>query len=155
MGSVNEIVISSTELYHHTRRGQQGQEPGRNSHQPPFRSAASAPKQCGARRKFGPEKLCCKPATQRPDGGDLDCGGRAQRRHRLPSVALLPKAAWRSASRRSPYPVAASPPFCRPASGFGATRHGQCVRDYVPAIAEKPWTFSRLQPEPTRRVARR
>ena len=122
---------------------------------PLFRSADSAPNQCGARPNSGLQNRCCKPATQRPDDGDLDCGGRAQRRHRFPSVALLPKAAWRFASRRSPYRVAASPPTCRPASEFEATRRGQSVRDYVPAVAEKAWTFSRLQPEPTRRVARR
>jgi hypothetical protein len=32
----------------------------------------------------------------------LDCGGRAQRRHRFPHGQLRPKAAWRFASRRSP-----------------------------------------------------
>ena len=73
---------------------------------PLFRSADSAPNQCGARPNSGLQNRCCKPATQRPDDGDLDCGGRAQRRHRFPSVAFLPKAAWRSASRRSPKALA-------------------------------------------------
>jgi hypothetical protein len=48
------------------------------------------------------------PATSRTDNKDLDCGGRAQRRHRFPYDRLLPKAAWRFASRRSPKSVVAA-----------------------------------------------
>jgi hypothetical protein len=33
---------------------------------------------------------------------DLECGGRAERRHRFSHVRQPPKAAWRYASRRSP-----------------------------------------------------
>jgi hypothetical protein len=39
---------------------------------------------------------------------DLDCGGRAQRRHRFPYDRLLPKATWRFASRRSPKSMVAA-----------------------------------------------
>ena len=38
----------------------------------------------------------------------MDCGGRAQRRHRFPRPGLVPKAAWRCASRRTPKSVAAA-----------------------------------------------
>jgi hypothetical protein len=48
------------------------------------------------------------PATSRTDDKDLDCGGRAQRRHRFSYGQLRPKAAWRFASRRSPKPVVAA-----------------------------------------------
>jgi|ERR1017187_9271890 hypothetical protein len=48
------------------------------------------------------------PAPSRTDDKDLDCGGRAQRRHRFPHCRLLPKAAWRFASRRSPKSVVAA-----------------------------------------------
>jgi hypothetical protein len=39
---------------------------------------------------------------------DMECGGRAQRRHRFLSPGLAPKTAWRFASRRSPNSVAAA-----------------------------------------------
>ena len=32
----------------------------------------------------------------------MDCGGRAERRHRFPRPGVVPKAAWRFASRRTP-----------------------------------------------------
>jgi hypothetical protein len=53
-------------------------------------------------------------ASSRTDDKDLDCGGRAQRRHRFPYGRLHPKAAWRFASRRSPKSVVAA----QAASGF-------------------------------------
>jgi hypothetical protein len=44
-------------------------------------------------------------------GNSLECGGRAQRRHRFSNAATITtaKAAWRFASRRNPK-CAASPP---------------------------------------------
>jgi len=47
-------------------------------------------------------------ATPRTGDKDLDCGGKAQRRHRFSSASLQPKAAWRFASRRSPKHVVAA-----------------------------------------------
>ena len=47
-------------------------------------------------------------ATPRTDDKDMECGGRAERRHRFPRARLVPKAAWRFASRRSPNPVGAA-----------------------------------------------
>jgi hypothetical protein len=46
--------------------------------------------------------------TSLTDDKDLDCGGRAQRRHRFLYVLWLPKAAWRCASRRTPKTVVAT-----------------------------------------------
>jgi hypothetical protein len=70
--------------------------------------------------------------TPRADNKDLDCGGRAQRRHRFPSVALLPKAAWRCASRRTPYPAAAAPAaLCSTAFLFGSLLHGSSLAGAV------------------------
>jgi hypothetical protein len=47
-------------------------------------------------------------ATPRTDDKDMECGGRAERRHRFPRPSLLPKAAWRFASRCTPNSVAAA-----------------------------------------------
>ena len=49
-----------------------------------------------------------EPATAPPGSSDLDCGGRAQRRHRFSGLGALARAAWRFASRRSPEGVAAT-----------------------------------------------
>src|ERR1017187_1645245 len=68
----------------------------------------SDPQPSRARLESGPQNLYYNPATSRRDDKDLECGGRAQRRHRFSSVVLLPKAAWRFASRRTPNPVAAA-----------------------------------------------
>src|ERR1039458_4637671 len=42
----------------------------------------------------------------------LDCGGRAQRRHRFSTADRTSKAAWRFASRRTPKSFVAATPFC-------------------------------------------
>jgi hypothetical protein len=39
---------------------------------------------------------------------DLDCGGKAQWRHRFSCAYRIPKAAWRCAPRRSPRTVVAA-----------------------------------------------
>ena len=57
---------------------------------------------------LGLENLYYNCAPSRPDNKDMECGGMAKRRHRFPRPGLIPKAAWRFASRRTPNPVAAA-----------------------------------------------
>jgi hypothetical protein len=65
-------------------------------------------------------------ATPRTGNRVSDCGGRARRRARLSCGRRLPKAAWRFASRRTPYPVAAAQAALPPAgpmlAGPGSNR---------------------------------
>jgi hypothetical protein len=46
--------------------------------------------------------LHCYPSESSKTARILDCGGRAQRRHRFSTADRASKAAWRFASRRSP-----------------------------------------------------
>jgi hypothetical protein len=70
--------------------------------------------------------------TPRAGNKDLDCGGRAQRPHRFPSVALLSQAAWRCACRRAPSPAAGA--YAAPRSTafiFGSLLHGSSLAGAV------------------------
>jgi hypothetical protein len=72
--------------------------------------------------------LHCCPSESLRSARILDCGGRAQRRHRFWAAAARYKAAWRFASRRTPK---------TPGCGFAALRPWRPLRE-APRLERPP-----------------
>lgn len=68
---------------------------------PPCASAPGALRTACSGGSPGEQRRLCN-EDSRPEGNGLECGGKAQRRHRFLFASPRPKAAWHSVSRRSP-----------------------------------------------------
>jgi hypothetical protein len=92
--------------------------------------------------------LHCCPSESLRTARVLDCGGRAQRRHRFWAAAARYKAAWRFASRRTPK---------TPGCGFAALRPSRPLRETLrPAVTRtrRPSTLRSTATEDGRRPQR-